>query len=278
MSIARLMQMAAARGGYVWADPDLANASYDSVSFDVSGQAPGPTEVVFSANGSKLYIIGNVTDSVYQYSLSTPFDLSTASYDSVSFSVGSQMGNPYGLFFSPDGTKMFALDISTDAVYQYSLSTGFDLSTASYDSVSFSAASQDTNTIGLSFNPEGTKMFVLGITGDAVYQYSLSTGFNLSTASYDSVSFSVASQDTVPSSIRFNPDGTRLFVLGVVTDAVYQYSLSTGFNLSTASYDSVSFSVASQEATPYGFDFSSDGSKMYVVGFDNDTIYQYSTD
>ena len=188
------------------------------------------------------------------------------------------MGNPYGLFFSPDGTKMFALDISTDAVYQYSLSTGFDLSTASYDSVSFSAASQDTNTIGLSFNPEGTKMFVLGITGDAVYQYSLSTGFNLSTASYDSVSFSVASQDTVPSSIRFNPDGTRLFVLGVVTDAVYQYSLSTGFNLSTASYDSVSFSVASQEATPYGFDFSSDGSKMYVVGFDNDTIYQYSTD
>jgi hypothetical protein len=36
-----------------------------------------------------MYIVGN-TSSVYQYTLSTAFDVSTASYDSVSFSVSSE--------------------------------------------------------------------------------------------------------------------------------------------------------------------------------------------
>lgn len=45
MTIARLMQMAAAGSAGAgpepsgWTDPDLANASYDSVSFSVAGRA-----------------------------------------------------------------------------------------------------------------------------------------------------------------------------------------------------------------------------------------------
>jgi hypothetical protein len=46
-----------------WTDPDLANASYDSVSFSVAGQ-----EMFFKADGSKMYVIGITTDTIYQYS------------------------------------------------------------------------------------------------------------------------------------------------------------------------------------------------------------------
>jgi hypothetical protein len=255
---------------------DIANASYDSVSFSVGSQDTVPTGIAFNTTGTKMYMAGLTNDSIYQYSLSTGFDLSTASYDSVSFSVASQDTSPLGIAFNPDGTKMYMLGSANDSVYQYSLSTGFDLSTASYDSVSFSVTSQAPSPKDIVFNPTGTKMYILDSGG--VYQYSLSTGFDLSTASYDSVSFSVGSQDTNPRGIRFNPDGTKMYMVGINAPpvSVHQYSLSTGFDISTASYDSVSFSVAGQDTSPMGIEFNPTGTKMYMVGYNPLTIFQYS--
>jgi len=256
---------------------DLSNVTYDNVSLDVGSQDANPQGMAFNTDGTKMYLAGASDENVYQYSLSTAFDLSAASYDSVSFSIVSQDNFIREIAFNSDGTKMYIIGTDSDSVYQYSLSTGFDLSTASYDSVSFSIASQETNTYGITFNTDGTKMYVVGISSDSVHQYSLSTGFDLSTASYDSVSFSVSSQDTLPASVTFNTDGTKMYMVGLSNDTVFQYSLSTGFDVSTASYDSVSFSVASQNTLPVGLTFSHDGTKMYIVGNSGDTLYQYST-
>ena len=151
-----------------------------------------------------------------------------------------------------------------------------DIANASYDSVSFNVNSQDSGPTSIWFNPTGTKMYIMGYATDTVHQYSLSTGFDLSTASYDSVSFSVSGQDTSPRDIWFNPTGTKMYMMGGTNDSVYQYSLSTGFDISTASYDSVSFSVTSQAPEPYGFAFNPTGTKMYMVGAANDSVYQYS--
>lgn len=277
MSIARLMQMARAGvpSGPVWV-ADLANASYDSVSFSVAGQDTSPSGITFKPDGTKMYIVGFSSDSVHQYSLSTAFDLSTASYDSVSFSVSSQDGSPYKAKFNDDGTKMYMVGISTDAVYQYSLSTAYDLSTGSYDSVTFSVSGQDLTPLGLSFKPDGTKMYVVGSTNDSIFQYSLSTAFDLSTASYDSVSFSLATQETSPHDAAFSPSGESMYIIGSSGDAVYEYSLSTAWDVSTATYVQ-NFSISAQDASPTGLAFNSDGSKMYITGNTNNSVFQYST-
>jgi len=255
---------------------DLANASYDSVSFSVASQENSPAGLAFNNSGTKMYIVGLTSDTVFQYSLSTAFDVSTASYDSVSFSVSSQDTVPTEVIFNNAGTKMYIVGNANKTIYQYSLSTAFDLSTASYDSVSFSVISQESALYGMNFNNDGTKMYVIGAS-DYVFQYSLSTAFDLSTASYDSVSFSVTSQDNFPYQVVFNSDGTKMYIVGNGSDTVYQYSLSTAFDVSTASYDSVSFSVSSQDTSPLGIVFNSDGTKMYIVGLSNDAVYQYST-
>ena len=255
----------------------LSNVTYDSVSLSVSAQDSFPSEVEFNNDGTKMYVVGRGGGTILQYSLSTSFDLSTASYDSVSLSISSQDGFPNGLSFNNDGTKLYLAGSANDSIYQYSLSTAFDLSTASYDSISLNVNSQDGAPVDVAFNLDGTKMYMMGAINDAVYQYTLSTAFDLSTASYDSVSFSITSQDTNPQSLAFNSNGTKMYFVGVAGDAVYQYSLSTAFDLSTASYDSVSFSVSSQETDPTGVTFSSDGSKMYICGSSTDTVYQYST-
>jgi hypothetical protein len=277
MSIARLMQMAAAGvpAGDVWNDPDLANASYDSVSFSVAGQETAPFGVRFSNDGSKMFVQGYGSDKVYQYGLSSAYDLSTASYSSLSASVNGSL--PYGFCFNSDGTKLYSVDLASDNVTEYSLSSAFDLTGGLSQNSQFSIASQDSQASDVVFNTSGTKMFVLGNSNDSVFQYSLSSAFDISTASYDSVSFSLNSQDSTPNGIEFNPDGTKLFMIGAASDSVYQYTLSSAFDVSTASYDSISFSVSSQDTSPSGVTFKNDGSKMYISGDGTDTIYQYST-
>ena len=164
-----------------------------------------------------------------------------------------------------------------DLVIDYQALAGFDLSNASYDSVSFSVNGQDTSPREIAFNADGTKMFIIGALSDRVFQYTLSTGFNVSTASYDSVSFSVNGQEASPTSIAFNADGTKMFIIGTTSDSVFQYTLSTGFNVSTASYDSVSFSVNGQDNTPTSIAFNADGTKMFITGTSSDSVFQYAT-
>jgi len=263
------------KNGYATATGNMNALNYNNVSFSVAGQDTQPYSIAFNNDGSKLYMMGSYNDSVHQYTLSTPFDLSTASYDSVSFSVTAQDTVPLGIVFNNDGSKLYMVGAANDSVFQYTLSTPFDLSTASYDSVSFSVSGQDATPYGIAFKNDGSKMYMVG-SSESVFQYTLSSPFDLSTASYNNVSFDVSAQDTQPVSIAFNNDGSKMYMVGNASESVFQYSLSTPFDPSTASYDSVSFSVAGQDTQPYGIAFSNDGSKMYVVGNTNDSVFQYS--
>jgi DNA-binding beta-propeller fold protein YncE len=107
-------------------------------SFSVSSQESNyPADIFFRPDGTKMYMVGYLTAKVYSYTLSTPWNISTASYDNVFFSVNSQDTRPYGLFFKPDGTRMYVLGYSSKRVYSYTLSTPWNISTASYDNVFF---------------------------------------------------------------------------------------------------------------------------------------------
>ncbi len=68
-------------------------------------------------------------------------------------------------------------------------------------------------------------MYMVGLTNDTVYEYSLSTAWQIDTASYASRSFSIASQEANPASIAFKPDGTAMYMVGSANDTVYEYSL-----------------------------------------------------
>jgi len=258
-----------------WEAGDIDTASL-SASFSLSGQQQSSSGISFSSDGTKMFTVGYNTDNVHQYSLSTAFDVSTASYDSVSFGVGSQESTPLSVRFNTSGTKMYVVGIATSTVYQYTLSSAWNLSTASYDSVSFDVSSQETGATSLFFNADGTKFYICGngtIT-PFVYQYSLSTAFDIATASYDSVSFSVSSQDSSMFGLVFNASGTRMYLVGTATDNIYQYNLSTAFDISTASYSSKSFSVNSQDGSPFGLEINN--SFLYVVGSNSNTVYQYT--
>ena len=243
----------------------IAGASYvDSINlYILSGYSGGyPQDIKFNNDGTKMFVVGDSTDDIREYHLTTGFDISTASYDSL-FSVASQDTNPRGLAFNNDGTKMFVAGWKNQRVFEYHLTTGFDISTASYD-CNLSISSNAGGSNGLAFNSDGTKMFVNAAnSSDEVVEYTLSTGFDVSTASYDS-SFVTQSQDTSPQGLAFSNDGKKMFVAGDTGDDINEYTLSTGFDVSTASFVG-SFDVSSQGTDPTGITFNNDGTKMFIT-------------
>ena len=254
---------------------DLAGASYDSVSFSVTAQETSPLGFFFKPDGNTFYVVGSSSDTVYQYTLSTAWNVSTASYASKSVSVGSENTSPCSLFFKPDGTKMYVSGFDGDAdVNEYDLSVAWDVSTATYLQ-RISVDIRNSQPTGLFFNTDGTKMFTCGQGTNVVSEFNLSTAWSVATASY-SQNFSVTSQTIYARGLSFKSDGTKMYITSYL-GVVYQYSLSTAFDVSTTSYDSVSFSANAQETQPYDLVFKGDGTKLFIVGTTGANVHQYST-
>jgi len=241
-------------------------------TFGVGSQDSRPTGLTFRPDGTQMYLTGNSNDDLIQYSLSTAFDVSTASFD-LSFNVSARDGTPEGIALKPDGTQLYFIGSDNNNVYQYSLSTAFDISTRSFVR-SFDVSTQDGGPSGLAFKPDGSRLYVSGNNNDDIYQYNLSTAFDISTASFIQA-FDVGTQEPAPTGLTFKPDGSQMYVTGTSNDNAYQYSLSTAFDISTASFTQ-SFDVSTQDTRPQEIAFSPDGSRLYISGKATDTIYQYA--
>jgi hypothetical protein len=253
---------------------DVSTATYDTVSLSVQSSPEG---IFFKADGTKMYIAGFSGTSIYEYTLATPWDLSTATYDNKSKSVSAQ-GSPISVYFSSDGSSMYVSTFYSSVVYQYTLATPWDVSTATYASLSKSYYSQNQRVYGTSFSPDLSKFYVLGnYIGVGVYQYTLATPGDISTASYTSKFKSVSTQDTFPVGVTFSADGSTMYVVGYSsTYKIFQYTLSTPWDVSTATYSSKSLNFSSQDTSFWEVSFNADGSKMYGLGSQHSKVYQYS--
>ena len=241
-------------------------------SYNVSSQETGPRELAFSSDGTKFFVVGYQGGDVGEYSMSTAWDVSTASYTDA-FSVSSQEGYPHGLAFNTDGTKMFVSGYAGDDVNEYTLSTGWDVSTASFVD-SFDVSKQDIQPRGLAFSTDGTKMFISGAVGNTIEEYTLSTGFDVSTSSHTDT-MDVSGYDIHARGVTFNDDGTSMFYHGQQNDEIYDFSLSTAWDLSTNTYND-SISLPSFDTGAEAIVFNNDGTKLFVSGNDDNTIDEYT--
>jgi len=168
---------------------------------------------------------------------------------------------------------MFVVGVNGKDIIEFTLTTAFDVSTSSFVT-SFSVIAQETTPVGLAFSSNGFKMFVAGLDGDDVNEYTLTTAFDVSTAAFVD-SFSVAAQDTTPWGLAFSSDGFKMFVVGIDGDDINEYVSHKPIPISFAAFVD-SFSVLAQDSLPTGLAFSSDGTKMFVVGAAGADINEYT--
>lgn len=138
---------------------------------------------------------------------------------------------------------------------------------------SFSVSGKETSPYGVTFAPDGAKMFVIGTSSTSVHRYDLSTPWDVTSASFVA-SFSVSGKETSPGDVTFSPDGAKMFIIGQDSVSVHRYDISTPWDVTSASFVS-SLSVAGKETNPYGVDFSPDGTKMLIIGSLSKSVHRY---
>jgi DNA-binding beta-propeller fold protein YncE len=168
-----------------------------------------------------MYIVGSSADNIREFSLSTAWDISTASFVQA-LAIGAQEGTSQAITFSPDGIHMFVIGSIGQDVNQYALSTAWNISTATF--VRASSTLPDTFPAGIVFRPDGLRMYILGSTTDLIYQYNLSTAWNVSTITLDKT-LPIGYLEATPTGLAIKTDGTKLYIVGNITDSVYELSL-----------------------------------------------------
>lgn len=227
-------------------------------------------DAVFSTDGTLLFI--SVSGGlIHEYELSVPFDHMTATATGVTFSTLSQ-GSGQNLHFSTDGLKMFIMVGLTDTIYAYDLSTAFDISTAVYNGESFNVTLQDSTATSLTFSPDGLKLFIVGSATDRVHAYDLSVAYDLSTALYGGENVLVSGQTNTPSDVTFTNDGLRMVVIHSFTGVMYQYNLSTAFDLTTAVYSTISY-TAPERVVSINYNAASDTILAYIDFIDSIAVF-----
>jgi len=246
-------------------------------TFSIGSQQSLIKGLHFKSDGTRMYITGSSGDDIDEYTLSTAWDVSTASftqnvsYPSIVFS------SPEGLFFKPDGTALFAMGSGLDTLFSFDLSTAWDLSTLSFNfpTANFlDVSTQTTSPADLFFKPDGTELYIIERSGQGIDQWSLSTAWDITSASHLQF-FSVSAQESAPNALFFKDDGTKMYVCGQSGDDVNEYSLSTAWDISTASFTQL-FSIAAQDGFPESISFKSDGTKLYVAGRQGTDINEYN--
>ena len=135
---------------------------------------------------------------------------------------------------------------------------------------------------GVIFNPSGTKMYVTGFNGNSgrVAQYSLSVPYSTSSGvSLDAnIITEIAAVLKRPQDIKFNSDGSKVLILSTKSvdedqDSVAIWSLGTPYDITTIISTGVSEIPLSND--PRGFDFNTDGTKMFILLATTNQIEQF---
>lgn len=135
-----------------------------------------PTAHAFSADGSRLFVADIQTNTISQYALNTPFDLS----DGVTFQLSKAVssGSVSGMAFNAEGTRLTLIDGRNNGILQQKLSEPFDLngifSFVGYINLNF----DDTFQKDISFNNTGSRLYVSLLRDGLINQYHIGGGFD----------------------------------------------------------------------------------------------------
>ena len=246
----------------------------------------------FKPDGTRMYITNRISDTnedarVTQYTLTTPFDISTAT-DPVSTNLvgdgGSipQMKLPHAIEFKPDGTRIFVTtNKDPTSVYQFKLTTPWDTTTLEFELRFTVDITGEDQVRALAFKPDGTRMFIGGMKIDVIREYILTTPFDLSDVSVGATStVDLEDADDSMRNIQFNSDGTQLYIAGDENNDMRMYSLSTPYDVTTLSSTFTTFDLGSRFSNMRGFIFAFNFTRLFVTddtGATN-TIFEYSVE
>ena len=125
-----------------------------------------------------MYSGGETSNSIFQYTLSTPWDITTASLTR-SYNVNSFEANLVDISFSGDGRKLYFVgytDAASPKIHEHILETPWDISSVTTTTRSFGInAISGTYLRGLYVRQDMSEFFVLDHLADYIHRYKIPT-------------------------------------------------------------------------------------------------------
>ncbi|MEM6373849.1 MAG: hypothetical protein AAF727_13865, partial [Pseudomonadota bacterium] len=126
------------------------------------------------------------------------------------------------------------------------------------------------------FSPDGQKFILLGF-GDQITQYHCPTPGRIAGAYPDGNVLDVSGFEASPTGGCWAPDGQAFFLCGQTSDRVYQIDCGIAGRITNGytAYNGTNLNVQGDDNSPQGVAISTDGARLFVVGQQNNTIYEY---
>jgi len=243
---------------------------------DSPGLGSYPRGIWFSDTGAVMFTLHR--DSVLKrWNLSTNWDVSTASYYT---GLNLNSGKHYsGLYFSPDGCYFFVNNTTNYCVEKWSMSFPFNIGTAIHAGSHYTHY-QDYGMRGLYFSPDGTRLYLTGndYTYTKVYQYNLSTSFDLTSTSY-SKSIDIHTNHPLVD-VWLTDDGKTMFTLNQDTNTIRQINLGTAWEIDSYWWDCHGHfdNYYDEYASSFFIVKGTEELDMYITGDENSKVYHVKTD
>ena len=207
----------------------------------------------FKSDGTKMYlwtVASGTLVSIAQFTLSTAWDISTATFDGVSTDFLTYGDSEF--VFSHDGQYLIIIDAdesSGRSITSYTLNTAWDITAGTSGNTDLLGTTYET-VVDLAFNDDGTKLFFIGNTsaGSAKYLYELSTSGTpyASTYSIDESQFLISGNTYL--NFNFVLDGAGIVINEKIAGRYEIRELTTAYDLTT--YQNASQSLLDQINLP----------------------------
>lgn len=216
---------------YPW---DISSATFVTRSSAAVADA-APTGIHFSSNGKFMYVSGSTTKNILQYTLNESWNVNTATL-LTSYNVNSQELTPQDVKISNNGSYMYVVGDSNDRIVMYTLGTAWNINTANY-TANVNVSTQDAAPTGIHFRDDGKILYMVGITNDRIYQYTLSESWNILSATYTTNTASFASIEGTTLSVFLNNRGDVVYFIGNGNDILVQAPLRESWNIASIILD-----------------------------------------
>jgi hypothetical protein len=262
-------------------DLDISTMTYET-RLSVEAQINESSSKCFmSSDGLHIYADGLGVDKLFQYNLTVPYDLNSASYYGTCTTTVYNNNYPYGLYISDDGVHGYSVKGATnDSIYinQYVFATPFDILTMTR--VQF----KEIPTSGYDFDPrdlmfvrDGSRFICISGRTNTIAQVSLSTPWDVSTATLDGT---IAGPVNLQGSSGYLSRDGLYMIAYAFNDETKQLKLNTANNVLDGMVVDTGVTDGQPLGSPKGYNFDEYGGKLYrmeEVSFVT-YIYQYSID
>jgi hypothetical protein len=260
-------------GTYIYNDvTPVSSLAYTNKSASIASQDIQPRSVFFNPNGTKMYVIGDAGNDINQYTLSTSWDVSTATFFGSSnfFTAATWLG----LYITPNGQYVFINNNTDKKIYRYTLTNPWQITSLNLASSITSSIFSGLSSIG--FKPDGLRAYVSNAANNEIYQCNLTTAWDIQSTSLTIAHTASTSISDSPQGINISLDGRKIYTCtsGETIDLFADYNLTTPWELNTIQKIGT-YSIDAQMTGSNGLYVSPNTQYIYGIDSAPDVIFQY---